>query len=372
MEVVFTMPVDPVTGGDPGNFTLNGGLDVLAAERDADDLKVVNLKTDPQTVGSEYTLYVENVEDTLGNPLPDVDSASFWGGVIPITTVQSDTADSGLSAWEDRRVTISGIIIADSTSSSWWWAQMAQGGDFSGIQAYDYDYEPVIGDSVIAVGEILEYYNQTELASVVYCEIVSSGNDTPPPETLMTGDLAFGAVGLEGRESILVQILDAIVVDANPGGAYWLIDDGSGVCYVANRTQYSYEPQDGDTVSVRGPTRFAYGSMQVEPRGDYDLWGSAVQEDGGSPLRGRTVRMTLSPNPMMKGGEVQLALPEKGEVHLNIYNASGRRVREVFSGVLEAGSHSMDIGPGLPSGVYFAGLQAGRKWKVRKFTVLGQ
>jgi DNA/RNA endonuclease YhcR with UshA esterase domain len=372
MEVIFTLPVDPVTGGDPGNFSLTGGLDVLAAERDAEDLLVVHLKTDPQAVGNEYTLYVENVEDTLGNPLPDVDSAAFWGGVMSIATIQSDTADSGLSAWEDRRVTTTGIVTCDSTSSSWWWLEMAQGGPFSGIQAYDYTYEPIIGDSVFTCGTIMEYYGMTEIGSIVYCEIVSSGNDSPPPETLVTGDLSYGAVDIERWESVLIQVVDAIVTNANPGGYDWEIDDGSGPCIVYYNDTYTYVPSDGDTVSVRGIVRYSYGNMQIEPRNNSDVVPSAVSEGAAGRNVWKPIRLNLMPNPMTEMGELHFVMPSEGDVQVAIYDASGRQVRELLHGTIEAGTYTLAVNPGLPSGVYFAGLKAGKQWKVRKFTVLGQ
>jgi hypothetical protein len=47
-------------------------------------------------------------------------------------------------------------------------------------------------------------------------------------------------------------------------------------------------------------------------------------------------------------------------------------MRTLFSGILEAGPHTLRMPSSVPSGVYFAGLCVEGDWVVRKFTVLSR
>jgi DNA/RNA endonuclease YhcR with UshA esterase domain len=358
--VIFTTAVDPVTGQIASNYTITGGVSVLSAILDPTDQKRVYLHTSLQSDETLYTLYVSGVLDTLGNPIPENDSTTFWGGFTRIYTIQSDTVDSGRSAWEGRRVTVTAICTVDSTSSSWYYIEDSQGGPFSGIQIYDYTYEPLMGDSVILVGTVDEYYLMTEILDVVYFKVVSSGNPLPPPVDITTGDLSSGTSTGEQYEGVLVRTDTAIVVNSNPGGPYWEIDDGTGICQVANRDAYTYEPQDGDTVVVTGVVRFAYGNYQIEPRGDYDIiLPGAVEE---SEITGDLPLIT-TPKPVPSKNSVlfSISLEKRDKVEIKLFNVTGRCVRKIYSGELSMGTHSFKIGKGsLPSGVYMLRIEAKR------------
>jgi hypothetical protein len=66
----------------------------------------------------------------------------------------------------------------------------------------------------------------------------------------------------------------------------------------------------------------------------------------------------------------QIALPETREKSLRLYDVLGRQVQTVLNEE-QAGRHqrSLDVG-GLPSGVYFLGLEAGGQTRTQKLTVV--
>jgi subtilisin-like proprotein convertase family protein len=77
------------------------------------------------------------------------------------------------------------------------------------------------------------------------------------------------------------------------------------------------------------------------------------------------------PNPFNPSTSIRYFLPYKSNVKLNIYNAIGENVSQVFSGFQEAGTHEINFnGSSLASGVYFYRLQAGSFIDTKKMILL--
>jgi len=73
------------------------------------------------------------------------------------------------------------------------------------------------------------------------------------------------------------------------------------------------------------------------------------------------------PNPFNPSTTIEFTLPESGFTTLSIYNISGQKVRELATGYITAGTHSLtwdgrdDSGEAVSSGVYITRLEAGRQ-----------
>ena len=86
--------------------------------------------------------------------------------------------------------------------------------------------------------------------------------------------------------------------------------------------------------------------------------------------------VSIVPNPAREGCEVRFTLPAPAEVSLSIYDAGGRRVRELLAARLEAGESTVrwdrhDAAGGVcPSGLYFARLRAGAEVRTARVLVL--
>ena len=80
--------------------------------------------------------------------------------------------------------------------------------------------------------------------------------------------------------------------------------------------------------------------------------------------------------PMRMGGALKVNLPEQARVRLEIFNVSGRRVDVIHDGILAAGQHEFtlkvlrDGRASLPSGLYFARLDANGRRLTKKLVIL--
>lgn len=96
-----------------------------------------------------------------------------------------------------------------------------------------------------------------------------------------------------------------------------------------------------------------------------------VAEGGAMSPRLRLTR--AEPNPFTTSVEIRYALPRPGPVRLTVFDLAGRPARLLWNGRRDAGEHRVSWdgrdarGRGLPSGVYFARLEAGDEsavWRI--------
>jgi hypothetical protein len=84
----------------------------------------------------------------------------------------------------------------------------------------------------------------------------------------------------------------------------------------------------------------------------------------------------LSPNPSAGSVLVRFAIPEAGVTRLEIFSATGQRVRTLADGLMSAGPHLVmwdgrsDSGQKLPPGTYFARLRLGARFDSHKVTLV--
>ena len=77
------------------------------------------------------------------------------------------------------------------------------------------------------------------------------------------------------------------------------------------------------------------------------------------------------PNPFNAQTTLSYMLPETGPVNITVYNLIGQKVAVLENGIILAGEHRLTWNAGnMPSGVYFAKVQAGNKAESIKMTVM--
>jgi hypothetical protein len=81
--------------------------------------------------------------------------------------------------------------------------------------------------------------------------------------------------------------------------------------------------------------------------------------------------LSCYPNPFNPATTIQFDLPVASRVSLNIYNTNGQNVQSLAEQAYSAESHTLSFdGSGLPSGLYFARLQAGNQIRTTKLMLL--
>lgn len=77
------------------------------------------------------------------------------------------------------------------------------------------------------------------------------------------------------------------------------------------------------------------------------------------------------PNPFNSVTNIRFELPNRAKVKIDIYNILGQLVEKLFDGQLAPGEHSITFNAtGLPSGIYFCGLESDSKAVVRKLQLI--
>lgn len=101
---------------------------------------------------------------------------------------------------------------------------------------------------------------------------------------------------------------------------------------------------------------------------------SDANDRAGVPARMQLAPAT--PNPLHSASTITFGLPQTGVAHLGVYDMSGRLVRTLVSGQVEAGYHTLtwdgrdEAGQPTTGGVYFYRLEAGSESRSGKVMVL--
>ncbi len=121
VRVIFSETVDGGTATNPANYTITHGGGALAVTGAAfmGDTKTVLLTTDPQSLGTTYTLHVSNVEDTsaAGNVIAPDSQIEFIATQYTFDDIgapASDSTVSWLSSGAEITTVASGIgVLSD-------------------------------------------------------------------------------------------------------------------------------------------------------------------------------------------------------------------------------------------------------------------
>jgi Subtilase family/FlgD Ig-like domain len=117
-----------------------------------------------------------------------------------------------------------------------------------------------------------------------------------------------------------------------------------------------------------------YDSVQF----GYSVLGTATLTDvGANPAETITLTPTLSSaNPLRPGATITLAIPQAGNVRIDVFDVAGRRIRVLHDGQLPKGRHELQWnglthkGGSLAAGLYFVRLETDGAVVTRKVVVL--
>ncbi len=187
-----------------------------------------------------------------------------------IEKIQSNRDGNGNSLCDGYPVTVEGIVYAVYPVG---YAIADAAGPWHGLYVYTGSggTKPALGDEVRVSGTVDEYYSMTEIASGSSFTVLSSGNTPYAASIVAVGDISTGSATAESYESVLVEVNNVTVNNANLGNGEWSVTDGSSTV-VVDDLGYVYTPSVGDYLSVvRGMLNYSFSNFKIEPRNAGDV-----------------------------------------------------------------------------------------------------
>jgi hypothetical protein len=193
----------------------------------------------------------------------------FTGTIVSIYDIQGQQENS---PYEGEVVSTTGVVTANFGDS--YFVQDGSGG-WNGLFVYESGRNPSVGDSIVLTGEIVEYYNLTEMKNITDYYYISPNNKLPEAVVVTTGGVE------EEHEGILVSIKNATCTDDNyPADHFmWKVNDGSGDLKIHNTSVFEYEAVKGNAYNITGPMKWDFGEWKIELRFESDVTDGS-DEDG--------------------------------------------------------------------------------------------
>lgn len=353
---------------------------------------------------SAYVDYFYRAQDNEGrtstNPTDTARSRYFYPVLnrpLTIQDVQFSPFGSGYSALHNFRVSVSGVVIADTSDIPGWGSTpmrvYIQNGKtpWAGIWIKGFDALNLKrGDNVTVYGKVQEDYNVTCIDSVTSIVVNSTGNPLPEPFALHTGDIGTKPGDVpeaEQYESVLIKYTDPIItmLSADPGANFGeiMVNDGTGNTRVelqdGNHQYHNFwEPNlpgiGLDSLakfsSLTGVLYYSHYYYKLVPRKDDDFVGYTTDvKDNLVP-----VEFSLKqnyPNPFNPSTAIEFTLPQGADVKLEIFDVLGRKVETLISEYKDAGNYKVFFNASaLPSGVYLYKIDAGTNSSVKKMILM--
>ena len=98
---------------------------------------------------------------------------------------------------------------------------------------------------------------------------------------------------------------------------------------------------NGNTITATGTAQ----SLTLQP-GEYHVYLNRNINNVATPVidinnPGRSPQLFVYPNPVQNSSVAEIFVPERGNVQVELWNAQGQKVKNVFTGSLARGKHTM-------------------------------
>lgn len=315
---------------------------------------------------------------------------------ITIKDVQYTPFLSGIGAFNNYRVQVTGIVTADTSDLQGDGNQVARRvyiqdgkGPWNGLQVNGLAADPLVrGQKVTVNGLIREVNNNTIIDSTTSIQVVSTGNPLPEPVVISTstiGALGNGTISAEQYEGVLVRYNFVKVTDDNADGNSGPNGNGNsnfGEIVVADTSNIGtrVELQEGNHLyhNLWDATLSAIpGNIQVKVNDTFDaLVGipfysfsnyklvprKAADFINYHPTAIETEEIIVNeyklqqnyPNPFNPTTTITYSIPQSGFVTVKVYNVLGKEVKTLVNNEVGAGVNTVIFNASdLSSGVYF-------------------
>ncbi len=282
-------------------------------------------------------------------------------------SVVEDGFEGGVERWDLNGASQSSAQKHSGTYSMYF----GTGNNVSNFIATKYPYPVQAGDSL----RYWIWYNIENNYDVTVAEVSTNGLEWTQLHDRYTGNSSGWlrkAFSLERWVGTSVFIRFRYMTDDGTLGSGVYVDDVWPAPLFARRSvvsdnitdtlyQFSGKLPDRYFYRVRGHNS-AWGWNAQGPLEDIQVGATAVAAQPARPLR--TGLEALRPNPTRLSATLHYAIGQGGPVNISLYDAAGRVVRTLSSGVMPAGRYSVvwdgrdDAGQSVASGVYYLRLAA--------------
>jgi len=195
----------------------------------------------------------------------------FEGVITPINEIQGSVE---ASPYEGQFVNTAGIVTATFANNFY----IQNGSEpWSGIYIYNSAGLPEIGDSVIVVGEVIEFCwddgslcdgpGTTEISQPQDIYIISNNNPIPEPILVTSGEALQ-----EKYEGVLIKMIDVECTSNADGYGVWNVNDGSGSCGIHNTPDgYEHNEEIGEIYTITGVVSSTFNDWKVDLRMPSDV-----------------------------------------------------------------------------------------------------
>jgi hypothetical protein len=309
---------------------------------------------------------------------------------LTVKDVQYSPFGSGFSAYNNYRVTVSGVVTADTSDLQGDGNQVGRRvyiqdgqGPWSGVWVWGSDADQLMrGQNVTVSGLIREDNSNTRIDSVTQIIVNSSGNPLPEAELISTRDIAAksnGTVDAEKWEGVLVKYASVTITDDNSDGGSGPNGGGNfnyGEITVADTSSINTRVElqegnhlfhnewisglegirlnQGDTFTeLKGVLFYSFSNYKLVPRKGDDFQGHATDLNDQIVNPEEYQLHQNYPNPFNPSTVIEYSVPVSGYVTLNIYNVLGQLVQKLVNMEQNAGKYKVIFqAKNLPSGIY--------------------
>ncbi len=141
--------------------------------------------------------------------------------------------------------------------------------------------------------------------------------------------------------------------EANDGAYAWLVDKERTTSARIKVVAYDAAVNNGADVS----------------NNDFEVYDPAAGVPASMEIPPRLVIAGAAPNPASQKTAIKFGLPSKGQIEMNVFDVSGRKVANLANGEFPAGYHVVEWQSGLRGGIYFVMLRLGKDEVTRKIVI---
>ncbi len=214
---------------------------------------------------TEFILSVKETADIAGIGML-IDSVAISVANVSYTAktiAEIQTTTTGDSPEVGNFIETSGVVTGVKTAG--YWIQDGNGA-WSGVYVNDAVNTPSMGDSVTVQGQVDEFFDLTQIKSIVNYTLNSTPTVIPTATTLSTADVK----SMEDYEGVLVKVIDVeCTIDSAPFGL-WTVNTDVALAsdsLLIDDEMYNYGAQVlGTHYTITGISQYSYGERKLLPR----------------------------------------------------------------------------------------------------------